>query len=391
MDKLDYLLSPRAVRERSHQIFERCLNGEGEFSYHPERWDEVLNYVDDVIKENYPDFNIPFHSRLNHFSPDGVNRIDTVINGLVGEEKTKALIDLVIVSVLLDAGAGDQWRYHERESNKTFSRSEGLGIASFHLFKSELLSGGKGLQVTKEGLEKLSLEDFLKSFQVSEDNPLLGDRGRFELLKKCAQAIQERPSEIFEACFVASNTVCALKVLTTLLKKFSTLWPGQYSWEGISLGDTWYHPAIVAKEDGDPDFSGLIPFHKLSQWMSYSLLDCFRLGGHEILNLEHLTGLPEYRNGGLMIDLGLLRLKKEEAIHQSHSVDSPLIVEWRALTICLLDELALRLRERHPQVDLPMVKVLEGGPWWAGRKIARVLRPETGGSPIKIMSDGNVF
>jgi hypothetical protein len=57
------------------------------------------------------------------------------------------------------------------------------------------------------------------------------------------------------------------------------------------------------------------------------------------------------------------------------------------------DEVAklLRAKSGASESDLPLVKVLEGGTWTAGRKIAKEKRPETCGPPIVIVSDGTVF
>ena len=40
--------------------------------------------------------------------------------------------------------------------------------------------------------------------------------------------------------------------------------------------------------------------------------------------------------------------------------------------------------------ELPLASVLEGGTWWAGRRIAAEKRPG-GGPPIRVVSDGTVF
>ena len=50
-------------------------------------------------------------------------------------ELTRRLIDLFFVSVLLDAGAGDHWKYVEPESEGTYERSEGIAVASLYMFK----------------------------------------------------------------------------------------------------------------------------------------------------------------------------------------------------------------------------------------------------------------
>lgn len=57
------------------------------------------------------------------------------------KEKTKRLLDLFLVSVLLDAGAGGDWTYKDEPSKQTFSRSEGLGVASFNMFVQGFFSG----------------------------------------------------------------------------------------------------------------------------------------------------------------------------------------------------------------------------------------------------------
>jgi hypothetical protein len=80
------------------------------------------------------------------------------------------------------------------------------------------------------------------------------------------------------------------------------------------------------------------------------------------------------------------------ALEQLHTVDSLFIVEWRALTVALLDDIAERVRTRL-DLDasrLPLACVLEGGTWAAGRRIARQKRAD-GSPPLKIASDGTVF
>ena len=71
---------------------------------------------------------------------------------------------------------------------------------------------------------------------------------------------------------------------------------------------------------------------------------------------------------------------------------SSLVVEWRALTVALLDRLADGLRQRLglDAKSLPLAKVLEGGTWAAGRALARERRSD-GSPPVKVVSDGTVF
>jgi hypothetical protein len=93
-----------------------------------------------------------------------------------------------------------------------------------------------------------------------------------------------------------------------------------------------------------------------------------------------MTGLPEYRNGGLFLDSGVIALKDSADRAKAHEVSSPLVVEWRALTVALLDEVGALIRQRlgRSRDELPLAKVLEGGSWAAGRRIAREKRVDGG-------------
>jgi hypothetical protein len=138
--------------------------------------------------------------------------------------------------------------------------------------------------------------------------------------------------------------------------------------------------------------AGLVPLHKLSQWLTYSLIEPLEAAGVKVVGVDDLTGLAEYRNGGLMIDSGVLRCRRRDMQDRAHLPDAEFIVEWRALTVALLDLLAERLRVRLgvSSEDMPLVKILEGGTWRAGRRMAAERRPD-GGPPLQIISDGTVF
>jgi hypothetical protein len=149
----------------------------------------------------------------------------------------------------------------------------------------------------------------------------------------------------------------------------------------------WRHAAV--RGDGPSD--GWVPFHKLSQWLTYSLLEPFHWAGVKVRGIDKLTGLPEYRNGGLLIDSGVLKLRERDAANQVWHAGDEIIVEWRALTVALLDELAVSVR-RELSLDaeqLPLACVLEGGTWAAGRELAQQAR--AGLPPLQVHSDGTVF
>src|SRR5690606_14813630 len=103
-------------------------------------------------------------------------------------------------------------------------------------------------------------------------------------------------------------------------------------------------------------------------------------------------GLAEYRNGGLFLDTKLITFKNPSDQTKAWGPESDLIIEWRALTVHLLDLVGEEVQKRlgKTPAEFPLAKVLEGGTWWAGRKIARRLR-EGGAPPLNIISDGTVF
>ncbi|MEZ4742488.1 MAG: DUF1688 family protein [Bdellovibrionota bacterium] len=135
-----------------------------------------------------------------------------------------------------------------------------------------------------------------------------------------------------------------------------------------------------------------IPFHKLSQWLTYSLIEPLEQYGVVVIEIDRLTGLAEYRNGGLFIDKGVIQAKNDSVFGKSFSPEDEIIIEWRALTICLLDLIAEKIAQKlqKDSHEFPLAKVLQGGTWLAGREIAQKLRHD-GAPPINIISDGTVF
>lgn len=110
------------------------------------------------------------------------------------QERTRRLIDLFLVSVLLDAGAGSQWSYKSKESGRIYRRSEGLAVASLEMFKAGLFSSDptEPCQVDGAGLKRLSVEQLAKGLQVSGNNPIAGLEGRTGLLMRLAGALNNQ-------------------------------------------------------------------------------------------------------------------------------------------------------------------------------------------------------
>lgn len=120
--------------------------------------------------------------------------------------------------------------------------------------------------------------------------------------------------------------------------------------------------------------------------------------------------------GGLLVDLGVLTIRPNAIPLDTRSglprvpPSHPAIVEWRAMTVIELwvnlhmsmrshsqlisrDRIADAIRETLGLTasQLSLAQVLESATWKGGREIARQKRPQTGGPPIDIESDGTVF
>ncbi|MFB1480430.1 URC4/urg3 family protein [Corallococcus sp. RDP092CA] len=387
-----WLRSPAAIRERCHQVLDLGLAGRLEyFRVEPSRLPTVVDRVLAVTHEAYPRLDIPVHSRWRHFDAGGVPRLaqlEEQLAPLPPEERARSRVDLGVVSVLLDAGSGPAWRYEE-PGGATYVRSEGLAVASLRMFMAGAFSSDpdRPLRADAEALGRMTREQLERGLQVSESNPLLGVEGRLHLLQGLSRVLP-RPGALFDMLAAHRRSVRAAEVLGTVLEVLGPIWPGRTTVDGVNLGDVWPHPALGPPESAD----ALVPFHKLSQWLAYSLVEPLAEAGVTVTELDALTGLPEYRNGGLFVDLGVLVPQDPRLTREVHAPGDPPIVEWRALTVALLDRVAALVRGRLEMSaeELPLAKVLQGGTWTAGRRVAAELRPG-GVPPIRIRSDGTVF
>ena len=379
---LAYLRTPAAIRERAAQVLKYVEDGRSAWwSVDANGLEAAVQATLAVTRKRFANpAAIPFHSRWRHFEAGGHDRWAALaprLAALPKEEVARRRMDLAVVSVLLDAGAGPAWSYREADTGETYARSEGLGVASFHMFANGAFSGdpkGDPLRVDAERLSALTPMDIAMGFQVKAHNALVGLEGRADLLRKLGGVGLDRPGALFDAIAKGHNAVKAASILAAVLDKLSPIWPSP-------IGDVWQHPTI-----------GWVPFHKLSQWLSYSLVEPIEGAGLSVVELDALTGLPEYRNGGLLVDAGALRPKQSRLLTDIFKPGDEAIVEWRALTVALLDKVADHVRV-HLGLDaerLPLVKVLEAGTWFAGRTLAAERRPG-GGPPIAVDSDGTVF
>ncbi|KAG8742420.1 hypothetical protein FRC10_001554 [Ceratobasidium sp. 414] len=384
-----YLRTLPSIRERCSRVHALAQVGKLEyFDYHPEKENDVVKFCAGIIERDFGSAydTIPPHSRWRHFDA-GRERIAPLLAQWSKElpplDAAKRLIDLFLVSVLLDAGAGNAWAYTESGGAK-FGRSEGLAIASLDMFLSGFFASDGGLKVDAAGLKRITPESTGTAMQVSASNPMSGLEGRSNLLANLGNALSASP-EMFGAEGRPGNMLAEIN-------------PVQ-----------------------DSPGSNLVPFHKLSQWLAYSLVEPIeKVLGWKVEGMEDMTGLPEYRNGGLLVDFGVLTLRKStvSSFYPDPKVDiarlapsHPAIIEWRAMTVVELyvhrltlkpeklrvlitlsrDRIAAALRKYLNAPNLALAQVLESATWKGGREIAKQKRPETEGPPIEIESDGTVF
>ena len=510
-DPLAALREPATIRARCAAVTRAAEDGRsGHFKVDRSRLPEVAQRVAALTRERFPDLKIPYHSRWRHFEAGGVDRkaeLDALLAGRSNAEVARARIDLTVVSVLLDAGAGPQWRYTERPEldalalpvhrqkgkdllamlgaatggskmkaaapraeaasasaappsdgatspdqvasvaavanlpeasadtqtsadaaaqetalsqagqperpeRATFTRSEGLGVASFRAFVAGVFSSDPTdpLRVDALALKRLDAAALRAVFQASPSNPLVGLEGRAALLTRLGEVLQaqaqslggvDRPGRLYDTLVQGGERLefTAADILRELVRGYAPIWTSGSRVLGLPAGDVWPHlwagaqtSTVAAGSQPDLATGGWVPFHKLSQWLTYSLLEPFEWAGLRVTGLDALTGLPEYRNGGLLLDGGVIVPRDTRDLAKAWKPSDEFIIEWRALTVTLLDELAGLVRQALDvsAEQMPLACILEGGTWAAGRQIARELR-EGGAPPLQIDSDGTVF
>jgi len=403
--ELDLLLTASHIRRKTKEIFDLTLNGKGQFDLHLDRLESAVKLTVSTTLSAYPDMSIPFHSRWEHFRAGGLDRVTNLeaeIGAANPKERARTKIDLAIVSVLLDAGAGMAWKYDDSRTHQQYSKSEGLAIASYNLFEKGFFSSDpeQPFQADAKRLSQITVQELATGFQVSDSNPLVGLEGRVNLLHQLAKTIEHtifdfgilrRPGMIFDflAAEAIKGEIDAERILRSLLLGLDQMWPPRMVLNGIHFGDVWSHPGLLAEGEF---FESLVPFHKLSQWLSYSLIEPIQEAGITVKNIDGLTGLPEYRNGGLFWDLEIITPKSSFDITKSYHASTIEVIEWRALTVQLLDQVADGVRKyfRKTPDELPLAKILQGGTWTAGRVLAKEKRPDAG-PPFLLDSDGTVF
>lgn len=279
-------------------------------------------------------------------------------------------------------------------------------------------------QVDQAALRQLTVEQLALGLQCGPGNQMAGLEGRAQLLIRLAEALDEskeffgedgRPGNMLDHLLshpstqASSMLIVPIPVLwNVLINGLMRIWPAsRTAIDGVSLGDAWpcsSMPQPTQSSSGSPTFSPfpnsvgqangvapwecILPFHKLTQWLTYSLMQPMQsIMKIHFAGAELLTGLPEYRNGGLFIDLGALTLKKEDEerglqnyarycertgsdgieVAPMFEPGDDVVVEWRGVTVGFLDKLCVEInRVLAPELagnELSLPQVLEAGSW----------------------------
>lgn len=390
-----------AIRQQCGRVYDLAKKGQlSFFTLDESKLPAAVDATERSIREHYPSLKVLPHSRLRHF---GDQRLSELLSSWRCDdvEKARRLVDLVTVSVLLDAGAGPTWHY-TTANGEVVKRSEGLALASLDLFLDGFFSTDPAMKtrVNSHALKQVTEESLARGLQVSRSNPMVGLAGRAKVLRDLGAALEANPEFFGEEVprpghlvdYLLSHAKDKTVSLEHLWRACSgglySIWPLQPN--GLLRGDIWVHSKLQVQ--GKPG-SDLVPFHKLTQWLVYSLIDAVDHSlGLKVTGAEALTCLAEYRNGGLLVDTGVLRLKDASWLSQEVNAGTELVVEWRALTVVMIDRLAEELRKRlgMTAAQLPLAAVLEGGTWHAGRALAKSLRTD-GAAPIRVRLDGTLF
>ncbi|KAL0075170.1 hypothetical protein J3Q64DRAFT_1763771 [Phycomyces blakesleeanus] len=438
----NYLLSLRAVRERAFKVQEAAVKNKlGHFDVDHSKFQDMVQIVVLLIKRDYehPSQILP-HGRWRHFDVGGRPRVQHLLNSWasLGQplmEQTRRILDLFVVAVLLDFEPSVAWTYREKTTRRNYRRTEGVVVAVMDMFMAGTFSSNVNdpHRVDSEGLLSLSIETLYSGFQVGDRNRLIGLEDRLDLLHHLGNILKKkteffgyssvpRPGNMLEYLLAHPTTIktkkgplIRLETLWPVVQEMGELWAADNSDKGgtHNLGDVW--PCESIRTSRNPQSTDhFVPFHKLSQWLVYSLIEPLeKLLGATIEGTDMLTPLPDYRNGGLLLDTGFLSLKPvdyERGLRNYHAnsllpgqpkvevapmfeMADPVVIEWRALTTTYLDIVADHVRSTlgiH-RSKLSLFQLIEGGTWSAGRELAEISRPNTQVPPIMIKLDRYVI
>ncbi|KAG0743827.1 hypothetical protein G6F62_005448 [Rhizopus arrhizus] len=439
----EFFLGLNSIRERCYKVQEAATRNKLQhFDIDLSKLDEMVQYVISVIKRDFDTpSDIPVYGRWRHFDIGGKPRLDQLLQtwstlGMDNLEKTRKIIDILVIACLMDMKPCQTWTYTEQSTGRKFKRKDGIAVAILDLFLSGTFSSDPSQphRVDSEALMKLSLDTLCSGLQFNEVNTFEGIPERHEILVHLGHALQNRtdyfgkdsvrrPGNLIDYLLDHPTTIktkkgplISIETIWPVVQEMGEIWASEDNIGGTKgYGDVW-PCAILLNNNSNPNNTTdhLVPFHKLSQWIVYSIVEPLeKLLGATIEGTDLLTPLPDYCNGGLLIDTGFLTLKPkdyERGIKNYHAnsllpyqpkievapmfdMSDPVVTEWRALTVAYLDLVADRVRQsfRLNKNLLSLSQLIQGGTWSAGRELAEISRPNTHEPPIVIKMDKRVI
>ena len=330
--------------------------------------------------------------------------LDALLDGRPAAEVARARFDLTVLSVLLDAGAGARWSYTEGQdvgaAALPVQRHAGDELLALldqaakgpaapppgdapdaaaaavvgeagHGRLPALGRPGRGEPACVHGRRLLGVDERPAARRCRHPQAGRSGRaarrlpghagecdGRPRRPRRAHQPARQRlgdrvgagtglparPGLLYDRITAGGTrtAVSATEVLAAVLQLLSPIFTSGSRVQGLPAGDVWPHRWAGADTASGPDATtgGWVPFHKLGQWLAYSLLEPLQWAGVQVSGLDALTGLPEYRNGGLLVDGGVIVPRDARDLSRNWKPGDEFIVEWRALTVTLLDELA---------------------------------------------------
>ena len=321
--------------------------------------------------------------------------------------RARAEFDLAIVSVLLDAGAGPTWRYRDaadRRGDRPLGRAWRWRASRCSRPALSRPMPRDPLRADADVLANLAVADLARGFQVARRQsagrprgprrsaapPRQAGRREAGCLRHATTAAARRPVRSARGAGRRAAASRARRSCRELLQQLGPIWPSRLTLGGIPLGDCWRHPALTTRRrDQRPGAA--------AQALAMAGLFADRAAADAPASTSPTsTASPASPNIAMAACSSIpacWRSATPTMPQREHDVASPLVVEWRALTVALLDRSPTAVRQRlglDARVAAAGEDAAKAAPGPRAARIARERRAD-GSPPLKVISDGTVF
>ncbi|KAI8061637.1 hypothetical protein BC940DRAFT_310016 [Gongronella butleri] len=412
------------LREQCLKVQQLAVKGQSRFfDVDGSKFQDVIDLVVSTMRRDYqgqPDA-MPAYGQWQRFGDQGhLQQLLSLWAAQSPLSQAQRLTDLFIVTAALDIESMHRhraWSYQDPHAARRYTGSQGIALAVLELFMNGVFSTEPDdpCRVDADALIHLDMSS-VANLQATATLP--GLENRIQLLNHMGTVIKaqsyfydaktkaNRPGYFIDYLLGHASTIHTKK---GPLIPLETLWPAMLQlgelWGATPAGDVHECPSTLLDSAASIDAS--IPFHKHTQWLVYSLCEPLeKLLGAIIEGKDLLTPVPDYAQGGLLLDTGFLTLKRAEydrgiAQFRKHAqqhglaqvevtpmfdANDPVVTEWRALTVAYIDIAADHARQtlHQTRTSLPLSKFMEAGSFNVGKELAEISRPLTQIPPIAI-------